>query len=68
LGLPIAKGIIEARGGAIWCESPDYDEYSLPGSIFHIIMPIREKAPKEITTSIFGISAEKVGRLAGLKT
>ena len=68
LGLPIAKGIIEAHGGAIWCESPGNDEHSLPGSTFHIIMPIREKAPKEVTTSIFGISAEEVGRLAESNT
>lgn len=39
LGLHIAKGILEAHGGAIWVESPGYDESSCPGSIFHILLP-----------------------------
>lgn len=40
LGLPIAKGIIEAHGGRIWAESPGYDEKALPGSTFHIELPL----------------------------
>ena len=39
LGLHIAKGIIEAHGGAIWVESDGYDEIKNPGSIFHIMIP-----------------------------
>lgn len=45
LGLPITKGIIEAHGGAIWVESPGYDETSCPGTIFHIMIPIRKEPP-----------------------
>ncbi len=40
LGLPIAKGIIEAHGGTIWAESDGYDEIRCPGSIFHIMVPM----------------------------
>lgn len=40
LGLPIAKGIIEAHGGRIWAESPGYNEESCPGTTFHIELPI----------------------------
>lgn len=41
LGLPIAKGVIEAHGGRIWVESEGEDEGRLPGSQFHIILPVR---------------------------
>jgi signal transduction histidine kinase len=41
LGLPIAKGVIEAHGGRIWVESEGEDEERLPGSAFHIILPVR---------------------------
>ncbi len=39
LGLPIAKGVIQAHGGQIWVESEGQDETRLPGSKFHIILP-----------------------------
>jgi signal transduction histidine kinase len=45
LGLPITKGIIEAHGGAIWVESPGYDETNCPGTIFHLLLPIRKEPP-----------------------
>jgi signal transduction histidine kinase len=41
LGLAIAKGIMEAHGGSIWAESGGYDEKALPGSTFHIMIPMR---------------------------
>jgi signal transduction histidine kinase len=41
LGLPIAKGVIEAHGGKIWVESEGEDEGRLPGSQFHILLPIK---------------------------
>jgi signal transduction histidine kinase len=40
LGLAIAKGIVEAHGGDIWVESPGRDEKSLPGSTFHVRLPV----------------------------
>lgn len=41
LGLSIAKGIAEAHGGQIWVESAGYDQLTLPGSTFYIMLPIR---------------------------
>jgi signal transduction histidine kinase len=41
LGLHIARGVIEAHGGSIWVESEGEDEERLPGSRFHIILPLR---------------------------
>jgi signal transduction histidine kinase len=42
LGLPIAKGIIEAHNGRIWVESDRYDPENPPGSTFHILLPIKQ--------------------------
>ena len=39
LGLPIAKGVIQAHGGKIWVESEGHDESRYPGSKFHIVLP-----------------------------
>jgi len=44
LGLPIARGIIEAHGGRIWVESPGYDETRCPGSTFYIWLPVAPRA------------------------
>jgi signal transduction histidine kinase len=41
LGLAIARGIIQAHGGRIWVESPGYDEFTYPGSRFHVVLPLR---------------------------
>ncbi len=43
LGLALSRGIIEAHGGEIWAESSGYDEINLPGSHFHIILPLRKQ-------------------------
>jgi signal transduction histidine kinase len=40
LGLAVAKGILEAHDGKIWAESPGHDEEELPGSTFHILLPV----------------------------
>ncbi|HVN56414.1 MAG TPA: HAMP domain-containing sensor histidine kinase [Anaerolineaceae bacterium] len=53
LGLHIAKGIIESHGGAIWVESPGYDEQRCPGSIFHILLPMRQSPPDDKTAKLF---------------
>ena len=42
LGLTVARGIIQAHGGKIWVESEGRDEERLPGSVFHILLPIPE--------------------------
>jgi len=40
LGLAIARGIVTAHGGRIWVESPGHDEQRLPGSCFHVVLPV----------------------------
>jgi len=41
LGLPIARGIVEAHGGWLWAESEGYDPERCPGSSFHIMLPLK---------------------------
>jgi signal transduction histidine kinase len=45
LGLPISRGIVEAHGGTLWVESAGHDEKKCPGSIFHLMLPIRREPP-----------------------
>ncbi len=40
LGLTVARGIVEAHGGRIWAESAGHDETALPGSAFHVVLPL----------------------------
>jgi signal transduction histidine kinase len=40
VGLTVARGIIEGHGGRIWVESEGHDEERLPGSTFHILLPV----------------------------
>lgn len=40
LGLPTARGIVEAHGGWVWVESEGYDEEKCPGSRFHVLLPV----------------------------
>lgn len=53
LGLHIAKGIVEAHGGAIWVESPGYDEKECPGSTFHLLLPARQEPPDAKVAKVF---------------
>jgi signal transduction histidine kinase len=54
LGLPITRGIIEAHGGTIWVESEGHDEKQCPGSIFHILLPVRTESTDPRLTKLFG--------------
>jgi len=49
VGLTVARGIIQAHGGRIWAESEGRDEERLPGSTFHILLPLGEE--KRATTN-----------------
>ncbi len=47
LGLAIARGIVEAHNGRIWVESDKRDPEKLPGSTFHILLPVhQDQKPK----------------------
>lgn len=41
IGLAITRGIVEAHRGRIWVESDGRDPEKLPGSAFHIVLPIK---------------------------
>lgn len=45
LGLTVARGLIEAHKGRIWVESEGRDEERLPGSTFHILLPLPKPDP-----------------------
>jgi len=53
LGLPIARGILEAHGGSIWVQSQGHDEKQHPGSTFHILIPARTESPDPKMTRLF---------------
>jgi signal transduction histidine kinase len=56
LGLSITKGILDAHGGSIWVESEGYDEEKLPGSTFHILLPVRKEPPEAQVAKLFDAS------------
>jgi len=51
LGLPIARGLVEAHGGRLWVESPGHDEINFPGSTFHLLLPVRAVPKPGITVT-----------------
>ena len=58
LGLSITKGILDAHGGSIWVESEGYDEENLPGSTFHILIPLRKEPIDEAVAKLFQTSSD----------
>jgi signal transduction histidine kinase len=54
LGLPITRGIIEAHGGTIWVQSEGHDEVKLPGTTFHILLPIKSEPTDPHMAHLFG--------------
>jgi signal transduction histidine kinase len=59
LGLPIARGILEAHGGSIWVQSEGHDEIRNPGSTFHILIPARAQAPDASMSKLFDTLGKK---------
>lgn len=47
LGLPIARGIIEAHGGRVWANSQGCDDKIYLGSTFHLEIPLRLRPPTD---------------------
>jgi signal transduction histidine kinase/HAMP domain-containing protein len=58
LGLPIARGIVEAHGGTLWAESTGYDAVNCPGSSFHIVLPINVQTSELATMGLVAETAE----------
>ncbi|HRE48118.1 MAG TPA: cyclic nucleotide-binding domain-containing protein [Aggregatilineales bacterium] len=58
LGLAIARGAAVAHSGQIWVDSEGYDEERLPGSTFHLLLPITPPKQGEKTAAL-----KKPGRL-----
>lgn len=62
LGLPIARGILEAHGGSIWVHSEGHDEIRTPGSTFHILIPARAESPDPSMSKLFDTLGKNKGQ------
>jgi signal transduction histidine kinase len=52
LGLAIAQGIVAAHQGKLWVDSVGQDETNLPGSTFHILLPVSQEKPEADTPAV----------------
>ncbi len=59
LGLPIARGIVEAHGGTLWAESSGFDAVNCPGSSFHIVLPVSVQTSELATMGVVAETAEE---------
>ncbi len=59
LGLPIARGILEAHGGSIWVQSDGHDESQNPGTVFHILIPARTESSDPSMSKLFDTLGKK---------
>jgi signal transduction histidine kinase len=59
LGLPIAKGIVEAHGGRIWAESAGHDTSRCPGSTFYVMLPINTRPPESISDQLLNLDDDQ---------
>ncbi len=48
LGLAITKGLVQAHGGQITCDSPGFDVKNCPGSTFTVTLPVIAAPPAEV--------------------
>ncbi len=46
LGLSVVRGIVAAHGGRVFVESKGHNEATLPGSTFHLMLPLNFAPPK----------------------
>jgi signal transduction histidine kinase len=65
LGLPIARGVIQAHDGRVWVESEGEDEARCPGSRFHITLPINPPGAQLQAAKRASAQAERPSWLIG---
>ncbi len=61
LGLPIARGIVEAHQGSIRLESNGYDETVLPGTVCRVTLPVLTATAENVVYEADGSEMVKAG-------